>query len=135
LLAEMRKNTAEFNRQCINTIDQNASLIPSAFYADIKAKERIDALELVVEAIANFYVNPSPDNYNALVGISARTLKNARPGNIAYYTNKVYDQVLKNVWDELYTRISKQVTEGAGRNLPALSRYPADPRYEVFDRN
>jgi hypothetical protein len=136
LLAEMRKNTAEFDQRCIDTISDIALKIPSVFYANIKAREGIDALELVTEAIVSFYVNPSQDNYNTLAGINARMLINISGSNsVPSFALHAYDQVLRENLNELYSRINRQTTEGMGRNLPTLSRYPADPKYAVFGRS
>ena len=131
-LPSAMSNSRDFSPIAINTIRTQAALIPAVAYAELKKQGQADALELIIESLINFHVYPSQDNYNTLVGISARTLNNALNGNVAYHANMAFHQVLKEVNRELDTRINKQVTEGLGRNLPTLSRYPADPKFNVF---
>jgi len=134
LLAEMRRRTADFDQTGINSVRAQVALMPVVAYAERKAKGEADALDLIAESIADFYVNPSADNYNTLVGISARLFVNSRVGNTADYADTAYNQVLKETWYMLYTRINRQIIENVGRNAPALARYPADKRYDVFSK-
>ena len=111
-------------------IGNQYTLICDGFWGTPKVSE---IREFSSSSLVSFYVNPSEDNYNTLVGIAARTLNNALTGNVAYHANAAFHQVLRAVLSELATRISRQITEGMGRNLLTLSRFPADPRFNVFN--
>jgi len=129
LLSEMGK--AGLNQTCVNEVRKQAGLLPAVQYAELKKQGNADALELIADALTNFYINPSQENYNTVVGISARLFLNRTN---APQANSSYNWVLKEVSDMLYNRTNDQITEGLGRNARTLANYPADKRYEVFNK-
>jgi len=129
LLDAMDKNS--LNLACINEVKKQAGLFPAIKYAELKKQGNADALELVIEAVTNFYVNPSQDTYNTLVGISARLFLNMLSNRPAL---RSYNLTLREMSKILEDRISDQVTRGLGRDAPTLARYPADKRYDVFGK-
>jgi hypothetical protein len=94
LIAEMRKNRTDFDERGIKAVEDNAARIPATIYAEWQTKgvaNGVDALGLIKETLANFYVNPSDrEAYNTLLEISARyrlmfgTRGDALAGNAIY---------------------------------------------------
>jgi|GEM_PF-1722812 len=57
LASAMRNNTADFNQATIDAVRTQAGLMPAVVLSDTALNEAISIL-------VNFYINPSPENYN-----------------------------------------------------------------------
>jgi hypothetical protein len=119
-------------------VNEKAGYIPAVVYANWLANgisKGVDAVALVKEAIAKFYLEPTKTNYDTLAGIYARyyMLK----GGIFSDTTYFYDGALGSfggsllaLSKQLLDSISEYVIKSPNRN--ALARIPADSRYNVF---
>jgi len=134
LLSAMGKNG--LNQACINTVRSFAGKLPAITYARWKAEGSADALELVTDALTNFYTNPCPDTFNTLIGIRARYRtagewyyeSTAGLASLSFCGAIVHLQSLDiNAW------LSHLVIEKP-ENTQLLAAYPSDPRYDVFGK-
>jgi hypothetical protein len=127
LLNKMSKLDAEFNQAGIANVQENAPKIPGVVYAERKAKGEADALALITDALVNLCTNPTQDNYRVLLGIEARY---ARTGYSVQAAHFAFLDVLRNFSRNLYNKLA----DDPEVNSNQASRYPADPRYEVFSK-
>jgi hypothetical protein len=133
-LSSVMSRSSDFSATAYNEVEAQAELIPAVVYADRKARGvagGVDALALIKESITNFYINPTNENYNVLPGIKARFLMNdgLTYGSFNFFANICFQLVLEALSSEIANRASRAMLQG---NTPALARYPADPRYDVF---
>ena len=134
LSSAMSKNP-DFNRTTIDSVRAQAGLIPAVVYADWQKKGvagGVDALDLVIEVVTNFYLNPNKDTYNALPGIYARyrTLTSgatARPDAFATEAISVYERTIRTFNPELQRKVSQE-----GERINTYVKSPNDPRYDIF---
>jgi hypothetical protein len=132
LLAEMRKNTADFSQTSIDTVRAQAALMPAEIYAawqplgvDTKALVTIKA------DLTAFFLAPNATNYEKLCGIWARYYK---------INNNVYNAVNSNVQASfsatlmglsmaLVGKIEADVTP---KTYIVLATRPKDAKYDIF---
>jgi hypothetical protein len=126
----MSKNS-DFNQACINEVGTQATRFPAIAYARWKPNG-VDALDLITETITNFYVNPDTNNYKALVGIAARYRLNGglSTGTFEYLAWESFSHTLGSLFPALGEKVSLEVLRS--RNVPALTVYPNDKRFDAF---
>jgi hypothetical protein len=134
LLDEMRRNGAEFDNTGIQAVREKADLIPAVVYAEWQTKgvaRGTDALALVTETLANFYLNPSQNTYNAVLGIYARyhQLVTRAHDPFASAAGNSLRGVISALCPEMSNKISSDILRG---NAAVLARVPDDARYNVF---
>jgi hypothetical protein len=132
LLVAMSANG--LNQNCVNTVREQANLIPATVYNLWKTNgisKGVDGLELAKDTISNFYINPTQENYNAILGIYARIWRSGalRVGSFADYASNSFFYVLFRSSQEFARLISKTVANG---DSATLASYPADPRFNIF---
>lgn len=137
LLSEMRngKNKTDFTSADMETVREQAKLIPAVVYADWKAKglaDGVDAMALIIETLTNFYLAPSAQTYEAVVGIYARYLFawELTPDKERAAVEAKTDSLLSAL-HSLSNGLSERMT-GSRIDIRAASRIPDDPRFNVF---
>jgi hypothetical protein len=135
LVAAMRNgrtnNQPDFVQSDINTVQEQAKLIPAVVYADWKQKGAaggVDALALITETLTNFYLNPTAETYNMVRGIYSRLyiMETVERDNFASIVNSAYIHVLSSLNSGLS---SKVVDEYKPEMANALN---SDSRYRIF---
>lgn len=128
LLAEMRRRPEDFNETCIAAVRDNQTLIPGIVFADWKLKlaGNPDCLNMIKEVITNFYLSPTPENYNLLIRFSSRYM--ALNGyNSAFVP---MDRSLSGSIAALSTRLIGKFSSDMGRvNIATASREPIPEKY------
>lgn len=134
LLAAMSASP-DFNAACVSAVRSKATLIPAIVYADWKARFPgvADGVALTKEALTNFYLNPTKNNYDVLLGIYARFI-------MVYRNSSEKDPFALLVLDSLNRAITalssrlnaKFENDAAQLNCSIAALIPADPRYNVF---
>jgi hypothetical protein len=130
LLSAM-KNTPDFDVMGINLVKEKAEHIPAVVYGSWIDKKltTVDAVKLAADTVAGFYLNPSRENYDLLVGM------------FGLFDHKGGDPVAKAGWDaydKSLAALNAQVREKAG--IDSLSKGAAlaramlarNPDYGVF---
>ncbi|GBR74756.1 hypothetical protein NO1_1881 [Candidatus Termititenax aidoneus] len=124
----------DFTADGINlAVNEKAGYIPAVVYDNwqIGITNGVNGLALVKETITNFYLNPTQNNYRALLGIFSR---------YAFLTSSIQDPFAEAAdWSLSRTMstlnhsvYSKIVDDLAHSDIRALARIPADSRYNVF---
>ncbi|MDR2177856.1 MAG: hypothetical protein LBP20_07455, partial [Treponema sp.] len=66
----MKSNT-DFDARSIEQVKVEAEYIPAVIYGNWVSKKMttVDAVKLVANTVANFYLNPTQENYNLLASV------------------------------------------------------------------
>lgn len=134
LLAVMARST-DFNTACIDVVRQKQQLIPAFVFADWQAKYAAigDGVALTKEALTNFYLNPTKENYDVLLGIYSRSLLVYRKtGEKDAFAIPMMD-ALSAAIGNLSSRLSSRFVADASRLDPRIAALiPKDSRYNIF---
>jgi hypothetical protein len=133
LLTAMRGNR-EFNALDIEQVETMAGLIPAVVYAGWLADGTamgIDAIKLAADTIADYYLNPTQENYNLLAGVYGQFRRGRNMQDpIAEAGYRAYDNLLsdlnKNLRNKAY---DDNILRGAALAQAAQARNSA---YGVF---
>ena len=133
----MSNNITEFNRDGINAVNIQASLMPTVVYADWKTRGvagGVDGIALIKETIINFFLNPTKDdNFNVILGIYARYQLNGGLviGSFAYTARMALLRAINEITPEIAKLIDPAVND-KNTSIVGISRHPSDPRFDVF---
>jgi tetratricopeptide (TPR) repeat protein len=134
LLVEMRNRSRDFDSMGIEQVETMANLIPAVVYAgwlrDGTARG-VDAVSLAAKTIADYYLNPTQENYNLLVGVFG-SFNRSRGINdpVADAGRKAYDNLLSDLNKNLRARVyDDNILRGAALAQTAQTRNSA---YGVF---
>jgi hypothetical protein len=104
--------------------------IPATVYGELKKVGEPDALALITNAVAGFFIAPNKNTYAALTGIEARYWMN---GSLNRHT---FNFAAANAFYGLLTALSpalaERVSNDVSRNATALARVPNDQQYNIF---
>jgi hypothetical protein len=106
------------------------NFIPAVVYGELKGRGEPDALALVTNAVAGFFIDPNRTTYATLTGIEARYWLN---GSLDRQTfNFAADNAFYGLLNALSPVLAKRVSDDVSRNAAALARVPNDPQYNIF---
>jgi hypothetical protein len=135
-LSSAMSGSGDFSATACNEIKTKDKQIPAVVYADCKVRGvagGADGLALIKETLTNFFINPTQDNYRAILGIRARYYQSG--GIIGDSFSAYADYSMRNTLSKLSPEIfSKISSDTSGGLIRALAAYPADPRFDIFTR-
>jgi hypothetical protein len=131
LLAAMRKADG-FEQKDFATVRDKAKQIPAVVYADWKAKGvagGADAMQLLIDALTDFYLNPSQKTYEDVRGIYARMEVLATLGDeFMAFASIAYMSAIGDLNPAIRAKVENEAT---AQTILALAK-ASDPKYAVF---
>ena len=136
-LSSAMSQNSDFNQNSINQVRNQATLIPAVVYADWKSKGvagGADALALLTEVLTNFYLNPSRDAQNVILGAYARCRLSV---DISSGDGKVFYDAVQAAFINVLGSLSRDLSNKMFNDMyqmpvRELARIPADPRFDIF---
>ncbi|GHV24850.1 hypothetical protein FACS189498_2520 [Spirochaetia bacterium] len=133
LLSTMSRNSADFSQLSVDTVRNQAALLPAVVYAkwkQIGVAQGVDGTALVIDTLTNFYLNPNRQTFEAVRGIYARYEVLATLGDpFADAAVHSYRNIMSNLNAGLRTKVASEATP---YTVVDMAKIPNDPKYNVF---